>query len=146
MANATPAGEAIITNTQTLYNINTSNVEKLNSSNYLMWSLQVHALLDGYDLAGYLDGSFAVPSPTLIINDAIIVNPEFTIWKRQDRLIYNALLGAISSSVRTLVSRSTTSAEIWKTLASTYAKPSRGHIKQLKKNSGLKDLSPSTNT
>ena len=51
-----------------------SQKSKLTDTNYLMWSLQVHALLDGYAVAGYLD--------------------EFPI--RQDKLLYSALLGAIS--------------------------------------------------
>lgn len=62
-------------NTQTLFNINISNVIKLTSTNYLMWSLQIHALLDGYDLAGYLDGSITIPSATITTNDVITVNP-----------------------------------------------------------------------
>lgn len=50
----------------------------------------------------------------------------------QDRLIYSALLGAISVSVQPLVSRANTTVEVWQQLAMTYAKPCRGHIKQLK--------------
>ena len=53
-------------------------------------------------------------------------------WKRQDRLIYNALLGAITTSLQPLTSTANTAAEIWTTLNMTYAKPSRAHIKQLR--------------
>lgn len=62
-----------------------------------MWSLQVHALLDGHALAGYIDGSIIVPPETITLNDQTSANPDFTTWKRQDKLIYSALLGAISS-------------------------------------------------
>lgn len=119
--NGTPSntGEAITTNTITLFNVNTSNVTKLNSMNYLMWSIQVNALLDGYELAGYLDDSIVIPPATTTLNVATTVNPEYTFWKRQDKLIYSALLEAISSPVQSLVSRATTSAQIWSTLAST---------------------------
>ncbi|CAA7023370.1 unnamed protein product [Microthlaspi erraticum] len=117
---------------QTVHNINMSNITKLNSTNYLMWSLQVHALLDGYDLAGYLDESSATPPATLTTNEVTSVNPAHTKWKHQDRLIYSGLLGAISLTIQPILSTSRTSAEIWSTLASTYAKPSRGHIKQIK--------------
>ncbi|CAA7014677.1 unnamed protein product [Microthlaspi erraticum] len=41
-----------------------ANVTKLSSSNYLMWSLQVHSLFDGYGLAGHLDGSKPAPHAT----------------------------------------------------------------------------------
>lgn len=122
----------ILTNTQTIFNINNSNVTKITSTNYLMWSLQVHTLLDGYDLVGYLDGSIVIHASTITTNDAISVNPEFAVWKRQDKLIYSALLRAISSSVQQILLRATTSSQIWHTFTSMYAKLSRAHIKQLK--------------
>ncbi|KAG7567675.1 Retrotransposon Copia-like N-terminal [Arabidopsis thaliana x Arabidopsis arenosa] len=124
-------GEEIVTNTPTLYNINTANITKLNSTNYLMWSLQFYASLDGYKLAGYLDGSTVIPPPTLTVHYAVTVNPEFTFWKRQDKLLYSALLGAITPPVQPVVSRTTTSSQALETLASTFAKTSRSHIRQL---------------
>lgn len=131
--NTLPAtSDSIAQNTNTILNINMSNVSKLTTTNYLMWSLQVHALLDGHALAGHLDGSSTVPPSTITTNAVISENPEFVMWKRQDRLIYSALLGAISTPLQPLVSRATTALDVWQTLASTYAKPSRGHIKQLK--------------
>lgn len=110
-----------------------NNVSKLTATNYLMWSRQVRALLDGYGLGGHLDGSMIVPAETLNVDGEIFVNPAYTIWKRQDQLIYSALIGALSVKVQPIVSRSTTASHVWNTLSSTYAKPSRGHIKQLKK-------------
>ncbi|CAA7051267.1 unnamed protein product [Microthlaspi erraticum] len=91
----------------------------------------LHALLDGYDLAAHIDETAAKPDPTLTVDGSTTPNPAFTLWTRQDKLIYSALLGAISLSVQPLLSRSSTAAEVWATLAATYAKPSRGHIKQL---------------
>lgn len=96
-----------------------------------MWSRQVHALLDGYDLAGFIDGSMVTPPPTLTTADVITVNPAYTLWK-QHKLISIALLGAITVSIQPILSTTTTSAQIRETLSATYAKPSRGHIKQLK--------------
>lgn len=128
----TVVADNIITNPQTLFTINMSNVTKLTATNYLMWILQIHALLDGYDLASHIDGSLTVPPAMVTTDDEISVNPDYTLWKRQDRLIYSSLIGAISPSLQPLVSRSTTAHEAWNTLALTYAKPSRGHVKQLK--------------
>lgn len=59
-------------------------------------------------------------------------NLAYTLWKHQDKLLYSALLGAISQSLQPPVSHCTTFSYVWTTLASTYAKPSRGHTKQLK--------------
>ncbi|CAA7033437.1 unnamed protein product [Microthlaspi erraticum] len=122
----------IVFTTPSLHNVNMTNVTKLTASNFLMWSRQVHALLDGYDLAGYVDGSMEIPPSTLTANDVTTVNPAYTLWKRQDKLIYSALLGAIMVSIQPILSTTTTSAQIWDTLSATYAKPSRGHVKQLK--------------
>ena len=97
-----------------------------------MWSLQVHALLDGYALASHLDAVPDIPAATITDSDTINPNPEFVRWTRQDKLIYSALHGAITTSIQPMVSRTTTASQIWEKLADTYAKPSRGHIKKLK--------------
>ena len=122
----------LVSDFQHLLNVNMTNVTKLTASNFLMWSRQVHALLDGYDLSGYIDGSSVPPPPTITSDGVPVANPEYTRWKRQDRLIYSSLLGAISIAVQPMLSTTSTSAEISSTLASTYAKPSRAHVKQLK--------------
>lgn len=132
MSSSTNTTETISLNPNTLLHINMSNVSKLTSTNYLMWSLQVHALLDGYALAKHLDSSPVVPPPTLTTGDDVTENPEFVRWNRQDKLIYSGLLGAITQPIQPTVSRTTTASQIWEKLASIYAKPSRGHIKQLK--------------
>ena len=97
-----------------------------------MWNRQVLVLMDGYDLSGYLDGTVTAPSPTITTNGDTNANPAYTVWKRQDQLIYSALLGAMYIAVQPMLSTTNTSAQIWSTLASTYAKPSRAHVKQLK--------------
>ena len=109
-----------------------ANVTKLTSTNYLMWNRQVHSLLDGYNLAGHVDGSMEIPSPTLTTDGQVTVNNEYSIWKRQDKLLYSALLGTITAPVQAILATTTTAADIWHTLATTYAKPSRGHILHLR--------------
>lgn len=109
-----------------------ANVSKLTATNYLMWSLQIRVSLDGYSLVGHLNGSTLVPDQTLTINKEVSVNPAYTIWKHQYQLIYSALMAALSVTAQPIVSRETTTGQVWTTLSSIYAKPSRGHIKQLK--------------
>lgn len=128
----TTTSEIITTNNTNLFNVNMTNVSKLTQTNYLMWSLQVHALFESYELQGCLDGSTPTPPPTVTIDNVTSVNPEFTICKRQDRLIYSALLGAISNNIQPFLSRAKTSFELWHTLSTTYDKPSRSHISQIK--------------
>ena len=116
----------------TLLSINLSNVTKLSSTNYLTLSLQIQYLLEGYDLHHFIDDTHTPPPPTITIIGVASPNPAYTTWKRQDRLIFSALLGAISVSLQPHIARTTTSLDAWQTLANSYAKPSRGHIKQLK--------------
>ncbi|WVY95339.1 hypothetical protein V8G54_034427 [Vigna mungo] len=95
-----------------------SSVTKLLPSNYLTWKLQVKALLDGYDLLKYPDGSFPAPSMTISTTGVPPTpNPTYQTWRQQDRLIYGALLTTLSPEVASL---------------RTYAKASRSHLKQLK--------------
>ena len=122
----------MVSGTTSLLNLNMTNVTKLTATNFLMWSRQVLALLDGYDLAGYVDGSAIIPPATNDTDSVLTANPAYTIWKRQDKLIYSALLGAITVSIQPILSTAATSAQIWEILSATYAKPSRGHIKQLR--------------
>ncbi|XP_010421721.1 PREDICTED: uncharacterized protein LOC104707139 [Camelina sativa] len=122
----------VIDSAQPFLNINMSNVIKLTSLNYITWSLKVHSLLDGYDLVGYVDGSVSSPAQTTVSNNAAIQNPDFLKWKRQDKLIYNGLLGTLSPSVQPLVTTTKTAAEMWHTVANIFAKHSKGHIQQLR--------------
>ncbi|XP_019096530.1 PREDICTED: uncharacterized protein LOC104768103 [Camelina sativa] len=135
---STSSGETIaVTDSPSVLHVNMVNVTKLNHTNFLMWSRQVLALLDGYDLTGYVDGSLETPPPTNTVSGVATVNPEYKIWKHQDRLIYSALLGAMTDSVQPLLSNTTTSAEIWTTLSSIYATLSRSHIQQVKQHIDL---------
>ncbi|RVW24244.1 Retrovirus-related Pol polyprotein from transposon RE1 [Vitis vinifera] len=115
-----------------LLTINLSNITKLSSTNYLTWSLQIQYLLEGYDLHHFIDDTHTPPPPTITITGVASPNPAYTICKRQDHLIFSALLGDISISLQPLIAHTTTFLDAWQTLANTYDKPSRGHIKQLK--------------
>ncbi|KAG7543090.1 Ribonuclease H-like superfamily [Arabidopsis thaliana x Arabidopsis arenosa] len=122
----------VVPDAASLLNVNMSNVTKLTTTNFLMWNRQVHALLDGYDLAGYLDGSVAEPDATVTVQGVSSPNPAHKMWKRQDKLIYAGIIGAISVSVQPLLSKATTSAQIWSKLMDTYANPSRCHVKVIR--------------
>ncbi|KAG2397350.1 Retrovirus-related Pol polyprotein from transposon RE1 Retro element 1 [Vigna angularis] len=95
----------------------------------------IETILDGLDLYKFLDGSH----PTLVafINNTDTppvsqANPAYLSWKRQDRLIYGALLTTLSDSVASLITQTKTSVALWSTLKGTFARASRGHVKQLK--------------
>lgn len=50
----------------------------------------------------------------------------------QDKLLFGALVGTLPPSLIPFITQSQTSHDAWKVLANTYAKPSHGHIKQIK--------------
>ncbi|RZB81263.1 Retrovirus-related Pol polyprotein from transposon RE2 [Glycine soja] len=120
-----------------------TNVTKLLPNNYPNWKQQVEALLDGYHLLQYPDGSFPAPSemiltaptsststpsettPTTASLPVTTQNPAYQTWRRQDRLIYGALLTTLSNEVASLVSQTKTSHDLWILLKNTYAKASR---------------------
>lgn len=132
MESSATSGVANTTDSESLLSINMLNVTKLSSVNYLTWSIQIRYLLRGYDLVKFIDTSTTPPSPTLTSNGVESPDPVFTPWQRQDCLLYSALIGTIEMPLQPLIASATTTLEAWKTLASTYAKPTRGHIKQLK--------------
>ncbi|XP_019189519.1 PREDICTED: uncharacterized protein LOC109183946 [Ipomoea nil] len=108
------------------------NIQKLTSSNYLTWKIQLEAILIGYDLKHFIDGSKLIPTATITVQDRVLPNPAYSTWIRQDKLIFGAIAGTLSSAVGPLISSAQTSHEAWNILANTYARPTRGHIKQLK--------------
>ena len=122
-----------------LISINLGNVIKLHSSNYISWKLQLLSILTGYNLEGYVDGTSICPIETITVNDVASPNPAYQSWMRQDKLLFGALIGTLTTTVIPLITRATTTKEAWDTLASVYAKPSRGHVKQIK--SQLRNIS-----
>ncbi|XP_010556383.1 PREDICTED: uncharacterized protein LOC104825710 [Tarenaya hassleriana] len=118
--------------TKTLLSVNMSNVTKLISTNYITWSLQIRALLEGHKLDCFITDDGVVP-PAKIDNTGVLVdNPAFANFKQQDRLLFSAILGTISLNLQPVVARSTSIRDAWKTISNIYGKASRGHLLQLR--------------
>jgi hypothetical protein len=111
-------------------NVTTQTPVKLTSTNHLAWKLQFQTLLIGYDLHGFIDGSH--PYPASLLPETTNPNPTYTLWIRQDQLFLNAILGSLSPTIMSFITQAQRSKEAWTILANTYAKPSRGRIKQVK--------------
>lgn len=116
----------------TLLAVNMSNITRLTTTNYLMWSKQIQALLEGHELHSFLEKTPSTPEAVLTNNGLVEPNPAYAPWRRQDRLLYSAIIGAISLPVQPLVASATTTHEVWSTLNLVFGTPTRGHIKQLK--------------
>lgn len=130
---AQQAAEIINARTETtLVSVNMINVTKLSPLNYITWSAQVKSLLRGYDLLKFIDPTTVPPPKVLTNNGRDEPNPNFLLWQRQDSLLYSSLMGSIETAHQPLIATAASSLEAWNLLASTYAKSTRGHIKQLK--------------
>jgi hypothetical protein len=70
---SSPADKLIVLNASSQLSI------KLDGDNYPAWRIEFMALLTGYDLLGYIDGTTPCPSKQLA-NDTTVVNPDFTNW------------------------------------------------------------------
>ncbi|XP_035545960.1 uncharacterized protein LOC118348442 [Juglans regia] len=102
--------------------------EKLTPSTFPQWRAQFEALLIGYDLLDYVNGTSICPSPA----HGSTVSLHKTHWVRQDKLILSAILASTSPTITPLISTAKTSHEAWKKLTTMYASRSRTRAMQLK--------------
>ncbi|RVW87967.1 Retrovirus-related Pol polyprotein from transposon RE1 [Vitis vinifera] len=104
---------------------------KLTSTNYLLGKPNgSHS--HRYDLQKFIDGSHPAPPTTITTNNVVSTNPAYQTWLRQDKLLFGALVGTLSSTLVPLITQSKTSYEAWQILTTPMLAHSRGHIKQLK--------------
>lgn len=99
--------------TNPLIVVNVHSVQKLTPSTYLSWKSQVEALLIGYDLYSFVDGSKPAPPKTITKDDDQVPNPSYMSWVRQDKLLFGALAGTLSPNLGPLITRATTAKEAW---------------------------------
>ncbi|KAL0771832.1 hypothetical protein Bca101_036983 [Brassica carinata] len=66
----------------TLLSINMSNITKLCNLNYIIWSRQTKALIEGHELHGFIDETTATPTPTIIIDGQTTTNLAYAPWHR----------------------------------------------------------------
>lgn len=97
----------------------------------MSWKTQIEALLYGLDLYKFIDGTHPSPPPTVTAEGVSTSYANYQAWFRQYRLLFGAIVSALSPTIVPLITGAPTSLEAWKILSNTYAKPSRGHIKQL---------------
>ncbi|KAI3503106.1 hypothetical protein L1887_31542 [Cichorium endivia] len=121
---------------------------KLLSTNYMSLKTQIKALLYGLNLYKFIDGTYPAPQPTVSADGTSTPYKDYLSCFRQDRLLFGAIVGTLSPFVP-LITTAPSSLEAWKILSNTYAKPSRGHVKQLQhrlKQTTKHLINPSLNT
>ncbi len=77
---------------------------KLDSMNYMLWKLQISAILDAYSMIEHLDGSTQQPRQFIINEDGDqTLNPAFLIWRKKDKALLTLLLSTLSSPILEMV-------------------------------------------
>ena len=103
--------------------------EKLTPTTFPQWCAQFEALLIGYDLLDYVQGTLWCPSSAGTAADEL----RKTHWVCQDKLILSAILASTSPSITPLIATAQTSHDAWTKLKKFYASRSRTRALQLKK-------------
>uniref|UniRef100_A0A2N9HE74 Integrase catalytic domain-containing protein n=1 Tax=Fagus sylvatica TaxID=28930 RepID=A0A2N9HE74_FAGSY len=106
---------------------------KLDSSNYMIWKLQITVVLDAYSMLEHLDGSIPKPNQFLTIETGIqAVNPDFLVWNKKDKALLTLLYSTCSSSVLAMVIEKSSSQEVWNTLEERFTSTARSNVLNLK--------------
>ena len=87
-----------------LLSLNLHHIIKLNTINYLSLKLQTEAILFGYDLLKFINGTYQCPSPTITTDEKETTNPDYNFWLQQDKLLIGALIGTLDQDLIPLVS------------------------------------------
>uniref|UniRef100_A0A2N9J051 Receptor ligand binding region domain-containing protein n=1 Tax=Fagus sylvatica TaxID=28930 RepID=A0A2N9J051_FAGSY len=106
---------------------------KLDSTNYMIWKLQISAILDAYSVIDHLDGSTPQPSQVLVSETGIQqINPAFLIWQKRDKALLSLLYSTLSSPVLAMVVGLSTSQEVWDRLEERFTCTARANVLNLK--------------
>ncbi|CAL1376255.1 unnamed protein product [Linum trigynum] len=105
---------------------------KLTPTNFASWRSQLETLLMGLDLSGYIDGTSIAPPQLITVDAAVISNPAYRNWFRQDKLILHALRCSIDESIYSFVSAAATARDAWLILEKLYASNAQSRIIHLK--------------
>ncbi|KAF7829768.1 Retrovirus-related Pol polyprotein from transposon TNT 1-94 [Senna tora] len=102
---------------------------KLDDRNFLLWHHQVSAAIEGHDLLHIVEGK-NVPLQYLTPDDAKSSkeNPEFTIWRKQDKLLLSWLLSSMSESMQTRLVGCKHSFQLWTKIEESFANHTRAKV------------------
>ena len=140
-ASILPSTNVLPTNTSTqLVTINAAAQLpiKLTSTNFPSWRCQFNSILLGYNLSGFINGSFSCPAAFISNPDStttppeMISNPAYEHWIRQDQLLLHGIISSTTESVVPFIASAQTSKQAWEKLQSLYANKSRSRMMNLK--------------
>ncbi|XP_031282072.1 uncharacterized protein LOC116140601 [Pistacia vera] len=114
---------------------------KLTRDNYRFWKSQILFVAGSHDLGEHLTGLISCPTPFIKIQSESSYgvtekkpNPAYVQWKKTDKSLVSWLLGSISESMFSVVSKGQFSTKMWIVLEKEFLTESRSktlHIKNL---------------
>lgn len=106
---------------------------KLDSTNYLLWRIQVENVMQANGFYEYLEGSVACPSPQIRLDDGnLIPNPAFTLWKLIDTHLLSCLTASLSPTTLPYILGLHHSHEVWESLSNRYNTLSKSNVQEYK--------------
>lgn len=106
---------------------------KLDSTNYLLWRIQVENVMQANGFYEYLEGSVACPSPQIRSDDGnLIPNPAFTLWKLIDTHLLSCLIASLSPTTLPYILGLHHSHEVWESLSNRYNTLSKSNVQEYK--------------
>ena len=118
--------------------ITSSVTVRLGHNNFMLWKAQMLTHLRSHSLLGHVDGSLAVPAPTIVITTGEgetrhteeIINPDFATWYVRDQTVLGGILATVTEDILAHVMNAGTSAEAWTILERMFASRSRARAIQ----------------
>lgn len=95
---------------------------KLDSTNYLLWRIQVENIMQANDFLGYLDGPIECPPSQIrtLVAGTLAVNPIFTLWKLIDVQLLSCLTASLSPTTLPYILGLHHASEVWESLSNRY--------------------------
>ena len=103
---------------------------KLDRDNYLIWKNQLLNVVIVNGLEGSLDNTRLYP-PKFLDLQQLIINPEYSLWQRYNRLIMSWFYAFLFENVMTQIMGYNTASEIWLALGQIYASASMARLVKL---------------
>lgn len=105
---------------------------KLTQNNYMLWKTQISGPIESQDMGGFLDGTYpesaefvlksTVEAEASTTKQEYVMNYDYIMWRRSDRLLRGWIVGTLSEEVLGLVVGLKTSAAVWKALSEYFAR------------------------
>ncbi|ESR41525.1 hypothetical protein CICLE_v10013389mg, partial [Citrus x clementina] len=94
---------------------------KLTQNNYMLWKTQISGLIESQDMGEFVLKS-TVEAEASTTKQEYVMNYDYIMWRRSDRLLRGWIVGTLSEEVLGLVVGIETSAAVWKALSEYFAR------------------------